>query len=145
MSLTEKIDENTVRSYLEADAEIKHMEELAKSQIKDLNFLDGILNNLESEMQELEKEEIMINKNSNEYNKNGSNNPKEDNESIVPNKILRNFNKWEKYMKVYKEDIKQEAINNMKEMHDNIQNRKYFDVLFHKKFIFKLIFYFHNS
>jgi hypothetical protein len=138
MSLTEKIDENTVKSYLEADAEVKHMEELAKSQIKDLNFLDGILNNLENEVEEFEKEEIMINKNVNKYNKNiykdnkkSNNNLEEENDSeIVPNKILRNFSKWEKYMKEYKEDLKTQAIDSMKEMHDNIQNRKKIIIFF---------------
>jgi len=113
MSLTEKIDENTIKAYMDADTEIKHMEEMAKSQIKDINFLDGIIERIDNDVQNLEKDEI-VNK------ENIENNEKEK----VPNKILRNFSKWEKYMKEYDLELKEELIGDMKDEHENIQNCK---------------------
>lgn len=82
---------------------------MAKTQIKEINFMDGMIDRLENDVEDLEKDEISI--------KNTENDEK------VPNKILKSFDKWEKYMKEYDLELKEDTINNMKEEDDNIQNR----------------------
>ena len=75
--------------------------------MKDIDFLDGMLSKLDEDVKVLEKEETL----------------RDDGEK-VPNKILRNFDKWEKYMKQYDMELKEDAIGDSLGENNKIQNSK---------------------